>query len=73
MSNISYSTTTQQRVVVGTFEEALSAARDMVAQIDAWAGATVGINPVMRDHETQQFQWEVMVSGVPVKFDPQAQ
>lgn len=63
---MSTSTTTQWRTIVATIDEALDTARVQVQQVDAYAGAQVSINPVARNHETGEFQWEVMVSGVPV-------
>ena len=64
MSNTSV--TTRWHTVVSTVEEALDIARVQVQQVDAYAGASISINPVGRNHETGEYQWEVMVSGVPV-------
>lgn len=59
------SVTTQWRTTVATIDEALDLARVQVQQVDAYAGAQISINPVGRNHETGEYQWEVMVSGIP--------
>jgi hypothetical protein len=65
MSNPVIATTTQRRTIVGTLDEAFTIARTQIQDIDAWAGASISINPVMRDHTTGTFQWEVFISGNP--------
>jgi len=64
VSNPVIATTTQRRTIVGTLTEAFDIARTQMQDVDAWAGASISINPVMRDHTTGTFQWEVMVSGI---------
>jgi hypothetical protein len=59
------SVTTRWRTIVGTVDEALDIARVQAHQVDASTGAQISINPVGRDPETGEYQWEVMVSGVP--------
>lgn len=64
MSNPVISETKQWRTIVGTLDEAFNIARTQILDVDPWAGASISMTPVMRDHATGQFQWEVMVSGI---------
>lgn len=70
MSSTYISPTSSWRTVVGTFDEAIQFAKDRVAEVDPWQGAQVAISPVMRDHATGQFQWEVMVTGAQLLTPP---
>ena len=73
MSNPVIATTTQRRTIVGSLEEALTVAKTQSADVDAWTGLSISINPVMRDHQTGWFQWEVMVAGQPVTLGAASQ
>ena len=69
MSQPVISTTTQRRAICGTLDEALTLAGTQAREVDAWAGCSISISPVMRDHTSGTFQWEVMVAGNPVQLN----